>query len=122
MATSPVVAITGPRTAGKSTLARSVISQLRGTFIDLDDPSVRNLARADPTAFVRNLPEPVVLDEFQRAPDLLSAIKSELNRDRRPGRFVLTGSARHDLVPELADFLTGRVDRQFHTTFVPQTV
>ncbi|MGH3778418.1 MAG: DUF4143 domain-containing protein [Pseudonocardiaceae bacterium] len=49
-------------------------------------------------------------DEFQRVPDLLAAIKSELNRDWRPGRFVLAGSARHEAVPELADFLAGRVE------------
>jgi len=52
----------------------------------------------------------VVIDEFQRAPDLLSAIKAELNRDRRPGRLVLAGSARHEAVPELADYLTGRIE------------
>lgn len=68
------------------------------------------LASADPVSFVRGLDEPVVIDEFQRVPDLLSAIKAELNRDRRPGRFVLAGSARHDAVPQLADFLTGRVE------------
>ncbi len=110
MTASPVVAITGARTAGKSTLARQIIGRAGGTFIDLDDPAVRRLAIADPTAFVRDLAEPIVIDEFQRAPELLAAIKSELNRDRRPGRFVLAGSARHEAVPELADFLTGRVE------------
>lgn len=110
MASSPVVAITGPRTAGKSTLAIDVVERTSGTFIDLDDPGVRRLAMSDPGAFVRDPPEPVVIDEFQRVPDLPAAIKSELNRDRRPGRFVLAGSARHEAVPELADFLTGRVE------------
>jgi uncharacterized protein len=76
----------------------------------LDNPAAQDLARSDPTAFVRDLPEPVVIDEFQRAPDLLAAIKAELNIDRRPGRYVLTGSARHQVVPELADYLTGRVE------------
>jgi predicted AAA+ superfamily ATPase len=71
---------------------------------------VRRLAIDDPSAFVQGLPEPVVLDEFQRAPDLLAAIKAQLNKDRRPGRFILAGSARHDVVPELADYLTGRVE------------
>lgn len=108
--TSPVVAITGPRTAGKSTLARELMQARGGTFLDLDDPAVRRLAVDDPTAFVRDLPEPVIIDEFQYAPDVLSAIKAELNRDRRPGRYVLTGSARHDVIPELAQYLTGRVD------------
>jgi predicted AAA+ superfamily ATPase len=110
LATSPVVAITGPRTAGKSTLARELTATKGGTLLDLDDPAVRRLAEDDPTAFVGDLAEPVVLDEFQRAPNVLAAIKAELNRDRRPGRFVLTGSARHDVVPDLAEFLTGRVE------------
>jgi predicted AAA+ superfamily ATPase len=106
----PVVAITGARTAGKSTLARGVVQRTGGVLVDLDDPAVRRLALADPTEFVRDRPEPVVIDEFQRVSELLSAIKAELNRDRRPGRFVLTGSARPDAVPELADYLTGRVE------------
>jgi predicted AAA+ superfamily ATPase len=110
MATSPVVAITGARTAGKSTLAAEYIARAGGTAVDLDDPAVRRLATADPAAFVRGLAEPIVVDEFQRVPDLLSAIKSELNRDRRPGRYLLAGSARHDAVPQLADYLTGRVE------------
>lgn len=106
----PAVAITGPRTAGKSTLARGLVSDLGGTFLDLDDPAVRDLASDDPTAFVRDLSEPIVIDEFQRAPVVLSAIKAELNVDRRPGRYVLTGSARHHVVPELGDYLAGRVE------------
>lgn len=56
------------------------------------------------------IPERIVIDEFQRAPDVLAAIKSELNRDRRPGRYVLKGSARPAVVPQLADSLTGRVE------------
>jgi predicted AAA+ superfamily ATPase len=107
---SPVTAITGPRTAGKSTLAKQIVDATGGTLLDLDDPAVRRLAADDPVAFVRGLAEPIVFDEFQRSPDLLAAIKAELNRDRRPGRYVLTGSARHDVVPELGDYLTGRVE------------
>lgn len=110
MLTSPVVAITGPRTVGKSTLAAELVTRTGGTAVDLDDPAIRRLAADDPSAFVRGLAEPVVIDEFQRVPDLLAVIKAELNRDRRPGRFVLAGSARHDAVPELADYLTGRVE------------
>jgi hypothetical protein len=110
LATSPVVAITGPRTAGKSTLAHTLVEERGGTFVDLDDPAVRALAEGDPAAFVVGRPEPVVVDEFQRVPLLLSAMKAQLNRDRRPGRYVLTGSARPTVVPELADFLTGRVE------------
>jgi uncharacterized protein len=110
IAASPVVAVTGARTAGKSTLLADVFAEGGSSVVDLDDPAIRRLAMADPTAFVDGLPEPIVIDEFQRVPELLSAIKAELNRDRRPGRFVLAGSARHDAVPELADYLTGRVE------------
>ncbi|MGH3937639.1 MAG: ATP-binding protein [Pseudonocardiaceae bacterium] len=109
LGTSPVVAITGPRTAGKSTLVHEIEASGGGTFVDLDDPAVRRLAADDPMAFVHDLPEPIIIDEFQRVPDLLVAIKAELNRDRRPGRFVLAGSVRYQVVPELADFLTERV-------------
>lgn len=110
LAASPVVAITGPRISGRSTLARGLVDQRGATLIDLDDSSVRALAQDDPQAFVRGLDEPIVLDEFQRVPDLLGAIKAELDVDRRPGRFMLTGSARHEVVPELAAFLTGRIE------------
>lgn len=105
-----MVAVTGPRTSGKRTLVRKLVDDVGGTFLDLDDPAVRVLAAGDPTAFVRDIAEPTVVDEFQRVPDLLAAIKAELNVDRRPGRFVLAGSARHQVVPELADYLTGRVE------------
>ena len=91
-------------------MAADLVACTGGTAVDLDDPAVRSLAADDPTAFVTGLPEPIVIDEFQRVPDLLAAIKAALNRDRRPGRFVLAGSARHDAVPELADYLTGRVE------------
>lgn len=110
MEAQPVVAVTGPRTSGKSTLARQIVDELGGTFLDLDDPAVRALAEDDPNAFVRDLAEPIVLDEFQRAPAVLSAIKAVLNVDRRPGRYVLTGSARHHVVPQLGDYLAGRVE------------
>lgn len=102
--------MTGARTTGKSTLVAQARARIGGTLVDLDDPAIRRLALEDPTAFVRGLAEPVIIDEFQRVPELLSVIKSELNRDSRPGRFLLAGSTRHDAVPELADFLTGRVE------------
>src|SRR5262249_3785901 len=107
---SPVTAITGPRTAGKSTLARQIADATGGTLLDLEDPAVRRLAAGDPSAFVRGLAEPVVPGGVQRGPELRAAIKAERKWDRRPGRYVLTGSARHDVVPELAEYLTGRVE------------
>ncbi len=76
--------------------------------IDLDDPSTAEAVSADP-ALVAGSAAPVCIDEYQHAPELLGAIKSELNRGLRPGRFVLTGSTRSEAVPELARYLAGRV-------------
>jgi uncharacterized protein len=106
LADDPVVAILGPRTAGKTVLARS----LGGTFLDLDEEATRRAVAADPALAILAAPkEPVVFDEVQRAPEVLSAIKASLNTDLRPGRFVVTGSTRPDTVPELARSLAGRV-------------
>ena len=76
--------------------------------IDLDDAIVRGSVADEPGAFVAG-PSPVFVDEYQRVPEILDAIKAELNRDFRPGRFVLTGSTRFDAVPRAAQSLTGRV-------------
>ncbi len=103
------VALMGPRTTGKSTLARQLAGELGGSYLDLDDMERAALAVQDPTGFVGGLPEPVVIDEFQHAPGVLAAIKAELNADYRPGRFLLTGSAHIRAVPALSKYLAGRV-------------
>jgi len=103
------VAVMGPRTVGKSTLAREIARSTGGSFLDLDDPRRVDAARAEPAVFVAGLPEPIVIDEFQHAPEILAAIKAQLNVDYRPGRFLLTGSAHHQAVPELASYLAGRL-------------
>jgi predicted AAA+ superfamily ATPase len=96
---------------GKSTLAASLASgPHRARYITLDDAPVLAAARTDPAAFVRGLTEPVVLDEVQRAPDLFLAIKAAVDRGRRPGRFLLTGSANVLLLPRLSDILAGRME------------
>jgi uncharacterized protein len=74
---------------------------------DLDRPDVRAAAAADP-GFLVSAAEPVLIDEFQHVPEILDAIKAELNRDTRPGRFVLTGSTRYTVLPQAAQSLTGR--------------
>ncbi len=104
-------AITGPRQAGKSTLARQL--QLAGVvpnYFSLDDEATRTAALADPDGFALSLPRPAVIDEVQRAPDLMLAVKQILDQDRTPGQFLLTGSA--DLVTArvVADALPGRVE------------
>lgn len=108
-ADEPVIALHGPRSVGKSTLLRSY-AQTRGVaVIDLDDPEVLDAVIANPTLAV-NGPTPVCIDEYQKAPDLLDALKARLNREgARPGTAVLTGSTRHDAIPRTAQALTGRL-------------
>jgi uncharacterized protein len=107
MADEPVVILTGPRTVGKSTLLAELGREFGRPTFDLDRPDTRAAATADP-GFLVSGPEPVLIDEFQHAPEVLDAIKAELNRDTRPGRFVLTGSTRYTLLPQAAQSLTGR--------------
>lgn len=108
MADEPVVVLSGPRTVGKSTLLRSVGRATGAEVTDLDDVAVRTAVAADPALFASG-PAPVLLDEFQHVPAVLDAIKAELNRDLRPGRFVLTGSTSYGSLPRTAQSLTGRV-------------
>ncbi|XVU28201.1 ATP-binding protein [Actinoplanes sp. CA-054009] len=109
LAEEPAVVLNGPRTVGKSTLLHALADQLGRPVIDCDDPATRAAVRADPGRFVSG-PGPVLIDEYQHVPDLLSAIKAELNRDLSPGRFVLAGSTRYTTLPEAGQTLTGRVD------------
>lgn len=104
------VVVTGPRQAGKSTLVRLVAEGLGGRVCRLDDPNVADLARGDPLALVRQGPFPLVLDEVQLVPELFRSVKLEVDLDPTPGRFILTGSARLDSMPALADALVGRAD------------
>jgi predicted AAA+ superfamily ATPase len=101
---TPVVMVTGPRQCGKTTLVRGFTSH-RYT---LDDDTVLEAARDDPSGFVRGLDQAIV-DEVQRAPDLLRAIKKTIDVDRRPGRFLLTGSANVLTLPQVSDSLAGRM-------------
>jgi hypothetical protein len=104
----PAIALQGPRAVGKSTLLRQVAGAARRAVIDLDDPATRDAVRADPSLFAR-APAPVCIDEFQHAPEILDAIKAELNQRLEPGRFVLTGSTRYAGIPRAAQSLTGRL-------------
>lgn len=110
LAEEPVVLLQGPRSVGKSTLLRNLAASVGAEIVDLDDVAVRDAVASDPGTFVAG-PRPVCVDEYQHVPLVLDAIKAELNRDSRPGRFILTGSARHEALPRAAQALTGRLHR-----------
>ena len=109
---TPVVAIVGPRQAGKSTLMASLTeaSGAGWTTLTLDDLDVFEMASNDPAALVASTAGPLAIDEVQRAPDLLLAVKAAVDSDRGPGRFLLTGSADVFALPRLGDALAGRVE------------
>ncbi len=105
---TPVVLLTGPRRAGKTTLACKLDDTLR-TYISLDDQTECDAARSDPVGFVRGL-DLAIIDEIQRVPELLLAIKRSVDEDYRPGRFLLTGSANLMTLPKVEDSLAGRIE------------
>ena len=107
---TPVVLIHGSRQCGKTTLALAVGEPLGYHYISLDDDNQLQAAKADPVGFVQSLPELTILDEIQRAPELFTSIKASVDRNRKPGRFILTGSANVLLLPQLADSLAGRME------------
>jgi predicted AAA+ superfamily ATPase len=87
---TPVVLLAGPRQAGKTTLVRQIAAHQGLRYLTLDDELTLLSAREDPIGMVRSL-DRAVIDEIQRAPQLLLAIKKSVDEDRRPGRFLLTG-------------------------------
>lgn len=106
-----VVFVTGARQVGKTTLTQDIAAHEHPMVrIDLDDDDVRVAAQQDPIGFVAALPGPALIDEVQRAPELLLAIKSAVDRDPEPGRFLLTGSANLLASRKVKDALTGRID------------
>jgi uncharacterized protein len=108
---TPIVLLVGARQTGKSTLVQEIAATIHpARYLTFDDAGVLSAARADPAGFLANTSEAVVLDEVQRAPELFLALKAAVDRDRRPGRFLLTGSANVLLLPRLADTLVGRME------------
>ena len=126
IADSPAVLIAGPRQCGKTTLAQSLCEARHVTgagrlpglppdglgyeYITFDDVAARSAARVDPVGFVADLPALVVLDEVQRVPEIFTAVKVAIDRNRALGRFVLIGSTNVLLVPMMADSLAGRLE------------
>lgn len=110
LADTPVVLLNGARQTGKSTLTQSLSAENIRRYLTLDDHVTLAAAKSDPDGFVAGLNGPVTLDEVQRVPELFLAIKASIDRDRSPGRFLLTGSANVLLLPGIADSLAGRME------------
>jgi len=116
IADTPVVVVTGPRQCGKSTLAEQVAVQMGAQRVTLDDAGPRQAANADPAGFIEQSELPLFIDEFQKAPALLEAIKSRVDRERRTnpraaGLFLLTGSANVWATLKISESLAGRAQR-----------
>ena len=108
---TPVVFLHGARQTGKSTLVRKIAEGLRGSsYLTLDDAATLAAATGDPVGFIRGFDGPVVLDEVQKAPALFPAIKLEVDLNRKPGRFLLTGSADVLVIPRVSESLAGRIE------------
>jgi predicted AAA+ superfamily ATPase len=108
---TPVVLLNGPRQSGKSTLAQELVRRgALSTYLTFDSAADLASAAADPDGFVRGLDRPAVIDEVQHVPDLFRAIKLAVDRDRRPGRFLLTGSVDVLLAPRISESLAGRME------------
>lgn len=107
LADTPVVVLLGPRQSGKSSLVRRAFPDRN--YLTFDDDDVRRVARRDPAGFVAGLGEAVTLDEVQRAPGILPALKMAVDHRRQAGRFLLTGSANLLLLPSVSESLAGRL-------------
>ena len=108
LADTPVVCVLGPRQSGKTTLVQRLAPER--AYISLDENNYYRTAVDDPEGFISSLPDAVTLDEVQRAPAVLPAIKLAVDKNRRPGRFLLTGSANLLFVPKVTESLAGRME------------
>lgn len=104
----PVILLTGPRQVGKTTLLRHLSAPNR-TYVSLDDPAARELAREDPSLFLQRFTPPLLIDEIQYAPELFPFIKIVADSDRQPGLFWLTGSQQFHMMQNVTESLAGRV-------------
>ncbi|MDB6078300.1 MAG: hypothetical protein JWO82_2047 [Akkermansiaceae bacterium] len=102
----PILTITGPRQAGKTTLSRLLRPEL--PYFSLEDPDVRMFAEQDPRAFLRQAPGGAILDEVQRVPQLFSYLQGVVDAERRMGQFILTGSSQFEMLESVTQSLAGR--------------
>jgi len=109
LARSPAVAILGPRQCGKSTTAKVLLEKIPSVYLDLQDRVDRNKL-VEPELFFDAYREKLIcLDEIQLLPDFFSVLRSEIDKDRRPGRFLILGSASRDLIKQSSESLAGRI-------------
>lgn len=111
LADTRIVAVEGPRQAGKSTLCTKIASARHMRMVTLDNANTQRVAGDDPPGFLAGLGERAFIDELQRVPELVMALKMAVDRDTRPGRFLVSGSANLLLAPRVGDSLAGRVER-----------
>ncbi|MGA1826580.1 MAG: ATP-binding protein [bacterium] len=107
MKTFPAIVVTGPRQSGKTTLLKFLFSHTH-TFVNLEDPDVRIRTKEDPIGFLAQYPPPVIIDEIQYVPELLSYIKTRIDEQRSPGQWILTGSQNFVLLHNITQSLAGR--------------
>ncbi len=107
---TPVILVNGARQTGKSTLVEKLYKLPEANYISFDDVTNLSPAKLSPQDFIDSLPERVVLDEIQHVPELFISIKRSVDLNRKPGRFILTGSANVLRLPKLSDSLAGRME------------
>ena len=105
----PVILIVGPRQCGKTTISKTIGHELGMGYISCDNIATLASIQFDPAGFLNNQSKPLIIDEAQRAPEIFLPIKVDVDENRKPGRYLLTGSANPLLVPNLGDGLTGRM-------------
>lgn len=105
----PIVLLRGARQTGKTTLTKQISSEKGYNYLTFDNLTLLIAAKQDPIGFISRLEKPVILDEIQRVPELFLPIKSDVDENNKPGRYILTGSADPLLIPKLGDSLAGRM-------------
>src|SRR3989344_8153475 len=103
----PAVFIGGPRRSGKTTLTKTFLKGYN--YVLLDEADVRSLAIEDPRGFLEKYPPPVIIDEIQNAPDLLPYIKARIEKNKKPGQWIITGSQQWTLMKGISETLAGRI-------------
>jgi len=103
----PIVALTGPRQSGKTTLLRQLFDQYE--YVSLESPDVRSFAQEDPRGFLKKYHQQVILDEVQRVPELFSYLQTHVDECKQMGQYIISGSQNFYLLESITQSLAGRV-------------